>query len=238
MKQDARIDVNKLAKIDGSPGAKPRLAGFVKASWPLLLMAFAVGYLLRAMLPVPAMSPAQVGVLAIILCVFFAWAILWSERHVGCYIKGAQGEEMVARMLMLLPATYRVFHGVNAAGKLPGGGDYDHVVVGPTGVYLVETKNWSGHITLDDGNILYDGQVPDHPPIPLVKEAVAAFRRRLDKEGGIEVQVQPVLCFAGENVQDGVLGSVGVLVCNASRLAEVILDSVELPLHRELQTKI
>lgn len=57
---------------------------------------------------------------------------------------GAKGEEKVAKCLKSLRGKYRVFHDV----VLPRArGDIDHVVVGPNGVFVIETKNNNGTIS-------------------------------------------------------------------------------------------
>ena len=66
---------------------------------------------------------------------------------------GAEGEEKVARELLKLPDTYTVINDYRLEFSRPiydrNNDDrihsiqIDHVVVGPTGLYLVETKNWS-----------------------------------------------------------------------------------------------
>lgn len=66
---------------------------------------------------------------------------------------GAEGEEMVARELSRLPDTYTVINDYRLEFSEPiydsNNNDrihsiqIDHVVVGPTGLYVVETKNWS-----------------------------------------------------------------------------------------------
>ena len=66
---------------------------------------------------------------------------------------GAEGEEKVARELSNLPDTYIVINDYRLEFSRPmydrNNDDrifsiqIDHVVVGPTGLYLVETKNWS-----------------------------------------------------------------------------------------------
>ena len=66
---------------------------------------------------------------------------------------GAEGEEKVSRELSRLPDTYTVINDYRLEFPRPiydrNNDDrifsiqIDHVVVGPTGLYLVETKNWS-----------------------------------------------------------------------------------------------
>lgn len=74
------------------------------------------------------------------------------RRHKSLFY-GAEGEERVARELSNLPDTYTVINDCRLKFSPPvydGRNEdkiysiqIDHVVVGPTGLYLVETKNWS-----------------------------------------------------------------------------------------------
>lgn len=66
---------------------------------------------------------------------------------------GAQGEEQVARQLSRLPDDYTVIHNYNLEFSRPlydrrnddriYSVQVDHLVIGPTGLYVIETKHWS-----------------------------------------------------------------------------------------------
>lgn len=61
--------------------------------------------------------------------------------------KGSEGETLVANYLNTLPKEYFVFNDV----KLPKNrGNIDHVVVGPKGIFAIETKNLTGSFLVDD----------------------------------------------------------------------------------------
>jgi Nuclease-related domain/TadE-like protein len=65
-------------------------------------------------------------------------------------LMGFSGERHVGAVLALeLPQAYAVLNGL----KLPrGAGDIDHLVVGPTGVFVLETKTMAGHVVCaEDG---------------------------------------------------------------------------------------
>ena len=197
------------------------------------------GYLLRSALPIPKIPQSVAGLLFIVLAVILAAFINGSERKLGNFFKGAEGEETVARELGFLSSDYRVFNCL-ASGKealLPSNGDYDHVVIGPSGVFLIETKNWSGVITLEDGAILYNGKKPDRPPIDQVKSAASSLRTRLSEACGASVEVKPIICFAANTFKAGTAGSSGVVACNLRDLNSVISDSTEARLGSTIQSK-
>ena len=56
---------------------------------------------------------------------------------------GARGEESVIRVLRKLDPSFKVVNDVFLPGN---GGNIDHVVVGPIGVFAIETKNHNGMI--------------------------------------------------------------------------------------------
>ncbi|MDP9477580.1 MAG: RDD family protein, partial [Actinomycetota bacterium] len=87
---------------------------------------------------------------------------------------GRLGERMVSDRLLKLPELghYHVFSGLKDE-RARGVGDIDHLVVGPSGLVLVETKADRGTLTLrDDGPILVDGE-------PLHRDAVDQARRQM-----------------------------------------------------------
>jgi hypothetical protein len=58
--------------------------------------------------------------------------------------QGFSGERLVGTLLaQTLPESYALINGLKLAR---GAGDIDHLVVGPTGVFLLETKTMAGHI--------------------------------------------------------------------------------------------
>jgi len=59
----------------------------------------------------------------------------------GTYRKGGKGEMLVAKRLVKLSAEWRVLHSIPVGDK---GTDIDHVVIGPGGVFSLNTKNHSG----------------------------------------------------------------------------------------------
>ena len=212
----------------------------MRAIWPLFVVALAAGFLLREIVPVPSFGKTVAGFLFLLLAGALAWLAATRGRHLALYVKGAQGEERVARELALLPSTYAVFHGVQIErpGFFARRGDYDHVVVGASGVYLVETKNWSGRITIEDGKVLCDGVEPDRQPIDQVKAAAAQLYRRIGRAMDRPPTVQPILCFAASRLPEGRQGTGGVVVCDVDNLNALILETGDGPIEPEAQTHI
>ena len=87
------------------------------------------------------------------------------EKGRAAMRKGAAGENAVAQILKDFPDNFCVINGLTTPF-----GDLDHVVIGPTGVYIIDTKNWKGVVSADGkGELLLNGKPPDKPTVkPLV----------------------------------------------------------------------
>jgi hypothetical protein len=175
---------SRFAKVYGSPGQGPRTIGPLRVFWPLMPICLAAGWLLHAALPVPHLSTSSAGVLFVLLAVTLALFIGWSARRLRSFLKGAEGEETVARILSFLPSNHTVFNDLQLD---PGGPAFDHIVVAPAGIFVIETKNWSGEITFQNGQVLSNGHAPSRPPLKQVKEEAAAL---LDHLAGLAEKLE------------------------------------------------
>ncbi|NMC58653.1 MAG: NERD domain-containing protein, partial [Candidatus Methanofastidiosa archaeon] len=89
------------------------------------------------------------NILSLIIAV--AGGLIYSYGHNKgrSWIKGDEGEKLVSLYLEDLPGGYFVFNDV----KIPGGkGNIDHLVIGPTGIFVIETKNYSGYYKIEGNN--------------------------------------------------------------------------------------
>lgn len=101
----------------------------------------------------------------------------------------------------------------------PGGryGHVDHVVVGPSGVYVVDTKTWSSDVTVLGGVLRHEGSAQDSV-VASLGEAAASVA--LLTSGVPQRLVKPVLCVGGAVGLETHLGS--LLVCSTDRLAPML----------------
>lgn len=161
-----------MAHVKGIPAGYLREELLRKANWPLAIIigvAAASGF-------VGGLVFASGNILWAIAFVLPFAALLWLgvfgirtfTEDTEDTIKGARGEVYTAAHLDLLPDSYQVFHDVKADQ-----GNLDHVVVGPTGVFAVETKNWTGVVTSDSaGELLLNNR-------PTRKKEVRNFKSRI-----------------------------------------------------------
>lgn len=219
------IPEQSFATVHGSPGARVRALGLAATYGPFLAVVFLGGWFLHAALPVridPVVAAATLLFLAL-----SAWAALdRAGRRYRNYLKGARGEEIVARELSLLPEDWTVFHGVPRGGfdAMCGGGDFDHVVLGPGALYVVETKNWAGPVRVE-GAIVSAGGVPaSSSPVAQVRRESNALRRRLKGALPGEVPVRGVVCFASNGLDGDRADVDGTPLCNVRELRALLLD--------------
>ena len=70
--------------------------------------------------------------------------------------KGRLGERLVTNLLRQLPDTYHLVNDVVVPGS---GGNIDHVVIGPCGVVVIETKRLAGKIRCDGDRWYVNGRL-------------------------------------------------------------------------------
>jgi hypothetical protein len=184
----------------------------MRAIWPLLAALSACGLFVGAALP--QVAPGVAGGGFFVAAAFLVWAVLNGVRGIDAFFKGARGEESVAVLLAGLPRGYHVFHDFACGGR----GGIDHVVVGPGGLFAVETKCWSGRVTFEGGGLRVDGAEPTRPPVRQARASARALARFLERPLGRAPDCVPVVCFASDTFSPGVLDHEGTVICNASAL--------------------
>jgi hypothetical protein len=99
------------------------------------------------------------------------------ERDRGRWRRGAEGEEVVGRILEGLSANgWQVIHDVTF-----GRGNIDHIAIGPGGVFTVETKSHGGKFSVDQLD-------------PKMLSQAYAEKKTLEEMTGIEAR--PLLVFS------------------------------------------
>jgi hypothetical protein len=97
---------------------------------------------------------AQSGICGLLAYGLLLGAMLWFQRRFigeiietaregSAWLKGAHGERLVSQALQNLPDEYVVFndfHPVDRVTGEPASWNIDHVVVGPTGVFVIDAK--------------------------------------------------------------------------------------------------
>jgi hypothetical protein len=128
--------------------------------------------------------------------------------------RGAHGERHTARLLDRLGRDgYVSFHDL-AMPDSPA--NLDHVVVGPSGVFVIDSKQWTGHVHQSaDGLVWHDHYRLDR--------TLATVRWQAETLGRLlGVPVAPLVCVHGAHIQGGGLRAHGVAVVPATRLRRAL----------------
>jgi Nuclease-related domain len=146
---------------------------------------------------------------------FVVWRFLRVRRKLKSLDLGIEGERVVGQFLeRTREQGYAVFHDI-----LGPDFNIDHVLIGPGGVFTVETKTWSKPVRGDarirfDGETLLAGtQTPDRSPIVQARAQASWLKNELLEVTGMTFEVFPVVLFPGWFVEqsEGSLRSMWVL---------------------------
>ncbi|MBQ7666759.1 MAG: NERD domain-containing protein [Kiritimatiellae bacterium] len=226
------------ATVHGSPGARVRFFGLADIYGPFLFVVFLCGYFLHAALPLPLPRIAAAAFLAAVALA--AWvASDRCARRFGMFLKGAQGEESVARELALLPAGWVVLHGVPSRARR-GGQDFDHVALGAGGIFVIETKNWSGPVKVEGGCVTTGGMPVAHSPVVQARRQASELKAILDGLLPDGFPVMPVVCFASNGMDTDATDVDGTPLCNLRVLRDLLRSApaVSPPLGAEARAKV
>lgn len=134
------------------------------------------------------------------------------------WFKGAIGERRVAAELDRLGPAFTVLHAVPVG---TGSTDIDHLVVGPTGVFSINTKNHSGQrVFVGGGSFIVGGTRTPH--IRTAENEGRRATRLLSIAADCPILVQPLLVVAADRISFGTKKS-PVVVLRPDQLQRWIL---------------
>lgn len=148
--------------------------------------------------------PWILTIIAVLASAWSVWRIVSLQRQKAKLRKGLEGEQILGKFLeeQLMPHKFQVIHDlVCKAGDRTF--NIDHVVIGPTGVFSIETKFWKrpagpGHQIYYDGKkILVDGKVPDSDPLIEAVAGAKSVQAILETRTGKHFDVKPIVVFLG-----------------------------------------
>src|SRR3954468_1563377 len=148
--------------------------------------------------------------------------------------RGERGELRVAEVLDdLRTYAYRPFHDV-----VRDGFNVDHIVVGPGGVFAIETKfrSGAGEITFRNGQGLFIGGFPEEKDSLSQARGNAAEVNRIIRENcHIDIWVKPVVVFVGDWRIKNDWRSTDARVFTPDRLADHIVNQQPSLTRREIE---
>lgn len=153
----------------------------------------------------------------------------WVYRHMDQlskerkeFLHGAYGEISVGYRLLDFPDGFYIINDLKTES-----GNLDHVVIGSTGVFALDTKNWRGIVAADGkGELLLNNRPTDKP---LLKQFVGRVMGIMDRvkalASGVDPYVQAVFVFTSARV-DANWGTTGNVHCiRDDQLYDYIVES-------------
>jgi hypothetical protein len=197
----------------GSPG-RSALAAYRRrraeelAAWtrtlawraPLVAAAGVVGYVLAAKAGLP-----HAGLLGLAFAALVGWRLRFRpSEQARTWHRGAQGERHTARLLDRLTRNgFVMFHDLAVPGSAA---NVDHLVIGPTGVFVIDSKQWIGSVHQSADGLVWHNHYPLDRTLGTVRWEAQAVGRLLG------TRAAALLCVHGAHVQSGGLHAQGVAI--------------------------
>jgi hypothetical protein len=131
--------------------------------------------------------------------------------------RGAHGERRTARLLdRLTRHGYVVFHDLAVPGKTSA--NVDHLAIGPTGVFVIDSKQWTGNVHQSADGLVWH----NHYRLDRTLETVRWEANTISRILGTHTAA--LLCVHGAHIQGGGLHAQGVAIVPAHLLRDALGD--------------
>jgi hypothetical protein len=136
-------------------------------------------------------------------------------RRAEMFEKGAEGEAATAAVLAALPPGWTAIQDARWPSRRLA--NIDHVLVGPGGIFVIDSKNWSGRITVEQGRLKQNGRSREKAVASCADASLAIA----DLAGPHADKVFSVLCFVTDAPLSGWCRD--VMVCSTATLSKMLL---------------
>ena len=184
---------------------------------PLVLAAGLVAGTLAAQASLPGAGLASLAVAALV-----GWRLRFRpSTQARAWQRGAKGERHTARLLDRLGREgYVSFHDL-AMPDSPA--NLDHLVVGPSGVFVIDSKQWTGRVHQSSDGLLWHNHYR-------LDRTLATIGWQAETLGHLlGVPVAPLVCVHGAHIQGGGLCAQGVAIVPATLLRDTLGHDQLLP---------
>jgi hypothetical protein len=178
---------------------------------PLVVAAGLAGKVLAAQVGLP-----HAGLVGLVVAALAAWQLRFRpSEQARTWQRGAQGERRTARLLDRLTRDgFVVFHDLAVPGNTSA--NVDHLVIGPSGVFVIDSKQWSGSVHQGaDGPVWHN-----HYPLDRTLETVRWEAETLGRLLG--TRTAALLCVHGAHFHGGGLDAHGVAIIPAHLLRSAL----------------
>lgn len=136
------------------------------------------------------------------------------SRYAEQWEKGAEGESQTATALGALGEGWTIWHDLKWPGRRFA--NIDHLVIGPGGVFVIDSKNWSGSISIRD-DVLRQNGYRREPAVASCADSALAVGELIPHH---LAHVRPVLCFARDEQIGG--WARDVILCSTANIVEML----------------
>jgi hypothetical protein len=190
------------------------LAGWTRTlAWraPLVAAAGLAGQVLAVQAGLP-----WAGLLGLAVAALVGWRLRFRpSEQARTWRRGAQGERRTARLLDRLTRDgYAVFHDLAVPGKTSA--NVDHLAIGPTGVFVIDSKQWTGSVHQSADGLVWH----NHHRLDRTLETVRWEAQAISRPLG--TRAAALLCVHGAHVHGGGLHAHGVAIVPAGGLRDAL----------------
>jgi len=220
----AAVPAQPIAGSHGSPGrsalaAYRRRRALELAAWtrilawraPLVAAAGVVVYVLAAQLGLP-----HGGLVGVAVAALASWRLRFRpSEQARTWQRGAHGERHTAHLLRRLHRDgYVVFHDLAVPGNTSA--NVDHLVIGPSGVFVIDSKQWTGSVHQGADGLAWHNHYRLDRTLETVRWEAETVGRLLG------TRAAALLCVHGAHVQGGGLHAQGVAIVPAHLLRSAL----------------
>jgi nuclease-like protein len=155
------------------------------------------------------------GLLGLAVAALVGWRLRFRpSEQARTWQRGAKGERHTARLLRRLHRDgYVVFHDLAVPDS---DANVDHLVIGPTGLFVIDSKQWTGSVHQSADGLVWH----NHYPLDRTLETVRWEAETLGRLLG--TRTAALLCVHGAHVQAGGLDAQGVAIVPDHRLRSAL----------------